>query len=104
MTASTFTLAPWDAINGTHLQGYVGPCTRAYLTEIFGEPDTADFDKVNCEWRIIFDDGTVATIYDWKRYSDMPMDLPYTWHVGGHTDAAVDKVAVAAGVPSRKGW
>jgi hypothetical protein len=38
-----------------------------------------------------FEDGTVATIYDWKMNST-PM-REYSWHIGGYGDqAAVDRV------------
>ena len=67
--------------------------TFAELVEIFGRPDhgpNADLDKVTCEWALTFEDGTVATIYDWKT-NRTPMG-EYEWHIGGHSEAAVDHV------------
>lgn len=78
-------------INGTSLQGYL----QAYyhqLVEVFGEP-TDSGDKTTAEWCLEFEDGTVATIYDWKEY-ETPMGL-YQWHIGGRSQKAVDRVTRA---------
>jgi hypothetical protein len=67
--------------------------TYAELVEIFGRPKygpNADLDKVTCEWVLKFEDGTVATIYDWKTWRT-PMG-EYEWHIGGHEMTAVDRV------------
>ena len=80
------------SVNGTSYKGSV-KTFYSDLVDAFGEP-TFDFkddlDKVNCEWNLRFDDGTVATIYDWKM-SEVPMGL-YDWHIGGRDYKAVDKV------------
>jgi len=92
-----FTTAPFDAITGTSLQGYV-TTTRSMIESAFGEPEElGEGDKVTTEWAILFDDGTVATIYDWKRYE---MGAPETnevieWHIGGKEKRAVDMVLTA---------
>jgi len=72
-------------VNGTSLQGYV---TAYYheLVELFGQPEGPS-DKVTAEWCLEFEDGTVATIYDWKEY-ETPMGR-YQWHIGGHSKEAV---------------
>ncbi len=83
-----------DAIvNGTSYKGII----RAYyheLVEVFGEPDHGpnnfEHDKVTCEWNLQFEDGTVATIYDWKE-SETPMGQ-YDWHIGGKSFEAVERV------------
>ena len=78
-------------VNGTHLQGYM----EAYyhqLVEVFGEPEGGG-DKTTVEWCLSFEDGTVATIYDWKEY-DTPTGL-YHWHIGGRSNLAVARVQQA---------
>lgn len=85
--ATKFTTGNAD-INGTCLQGYV-ETTYARIVEVFGEP-TSGGDKTTAEWDITFDDGTVATIYDWKEYST-PKGY-YDWHIGGHSKWAVELV------------
>ena len=90
--------------NGTHLQGNVG-ATYQELVEVFGEPIRHESDgtthmsnKVDAEWRISFEDGTVATIYNYKnglnylgaegkRVSEISM-----WNVGGYDERAVTLV------------
>ena len=70
------------------------PITYAELVEIFGPPDVgpnADLDKTSCEWALQFEDGTVATIYDWKMGHWTPM-FEYEWHIGGHTAEAYERV------------
>jgi hypothetical protein len=59
------------------------------LVEVFGEPEGGG-DKTTAEWALEFEDGTVATIYDWKEY-ETPMGL-YHWHIGGLNNLAVDRV------------
>jgi hypothetical protein len=77
--------------NGTSLQGYL-PARFDQLVEVFGEP-TDSGDKTTAEWCLQFEDGTVATIYDWKEY-ETPMGL-YHWHVGGESKLAVTRVTQA---------
>jgi len=75
-------------VNMTSLKGYM----EAYyhqLVEVFGQPDGGG-DKTTVEWCLAFEDGTVATIYDWKEY-ETPTGL-YRWHIGGRNSRAVDLV------------
>lgn len=83
-----------DITNGSHLQGYV-TTTFDRLVETFGQPDHFNIDtyKVTAEWRVLFKDGTVATIYDWKE-DRTPKEL-YDWHIGGFDSAAVARVKAA---------
>jgi len=80
------------SINMSGLRGYVGT-TFKELCEVFGPPDygpQADMDKTTCEWRLKFEDGTVASIYDYKT-NRTPM-MGYEWHIGGYDDRAVELV------------
>jgi hypothetical protein len=62
------------------------PITYAELVEIFGKPNfgpnSYDMDKVTCEWMIEFEDGTKASIYDYKT-GRTPFG-EYEWHIGGY--------------------
>jgi hypothetical protein len=79
-----------DDTSGTSLVGYI-ETTRQRIEEVFGAPSYSsndNFEKVTVEWAIRFEDGTVATIYDWKRYESgtpSPTEL-YEWHIGGNRD------------------
>jgi hypothetical protein len=75
----------------TSLQGHVS-AKYDQLVAVFGEP-TDSGDKTTAEWALQFEDGTVATIYDWKEYTT-PMGM-YRWHIGGHSMDAVARVIEA---------
>ena len=87
---------------GTHLCGCFDG-TRRQIEDVFGAPTfllSDSNEKTTIEWQITFSDGTVATIYDWKRYSKKPLGLDekYRWHIGGHGFDAVRKVSKALGI------
>lgn len=87
---------------GTHLQGYI-KTTRGELQTLFGEPmEFGEGSKVTTEWVIKFEDDTVVTIYDWKRYEDgaPEWDEEYVWHIGGSTPLAVDYINTVVGEPT----
>ena len=71
----------WRKTNGSSLVGLIEADYHT-LVRAFGEPDREDQDKVQAEWRLEFEDGTIATIYDWKRYGSSPESCR-DWHVGG---------------------
>ena len=79
-------------INGTSYKGEVS-ITYSELVSIFGKPTSgpnSDLDKVTCEWCLEYEDGTIATLYDWKT-GHTPFGL-YEWHIGGHDYTAVERV------------
>ena len=70
---------------GTSLRGYI-TASREDLTKVFGAPvDYPLDDKVTTEWTIQFDNGEVATIYDWKRYEKGRPEFNelFEWNIGG---------------------
>lgn len=75
--------------DGTYLQGYI---TVSYsdLVDVFGSPNISPSDKTTAEWVLKFEDGTIATIYDWKT-GNTPLG-PYAWHIGGHSKTAIKRV------------
>jgi hypothetical protein len=78
---------------GACLQGHV-VANYARLVEVFGSPTEGPNanidDKVTCEWCFQFEDGTLATIYDWKEWNT-PMG-EHRWHIGGESFAAVERI------------
>ena len=85
--------------NGTSLQGCIN-CSYDDITDILGYQLDSGFDdyKSDAEWHIEFDDGTVATIYNWKNGRNYlgdqglyPEEIT-EWHVGGRDKKALDKV------------
>lgn len=82
---------------GTSLQGHITTTMRE-LNSVFGEPTFYyPGDKVTVEWEYTFKDGTVVTVYDWKRYDDgVPeMDEIMEYNIGGFNKDAVEKVKMA---------
>lgn len=85
-------------VAGTWLQGHTTPTTRRKLSAVFGEPiQYEEGDKVTLEWGIQFEDGTIATIYDWKRYEQgtPALDEEMSYNVGGISPDAVARVEEA---------
>lgn len=71
---------------GTSFKGDL-KTTYNILIDTFGKPHETDLDKIQAEWRFKFEDGTVATIYDWKEY-ETPINNVTDWHVGGNSKKA----------------
>lgn len=102
MNPLSFTQGTVDDIHMTCLQGEVFT-TRRKIQEAFGEPtstETSGDGKVTTEWILVFDDGEVATIYDWKRYDlgAPEMDEVEDWHIGGKSHEVVNRVLELLGV------
>jgi hypothetical protein len=91
---------------GTHLQGYI-EASYDTLVDLFGEPLPGDGYKVDAEWFIQFEDGTLATVYNYKdgvNYcgeGGIPVKLITEWHIGGDDHNA--KLYVVNLVNSQKG-
>jgi hypothetical protein len=80
---------------GTWLQGSV-LTTADKLTRVFGKPVKYEKGgKVNFEWGIVFEDGTIATIYDWKQETVPEFFAETVFHIGGFVPQAVDLVLKA---------
>ena len=53
-------------------------------------PIDSTLDKVTCQWRIRYEDGTVAVIYDDRQKTTNY--APYYWRVGGFTGRSLELV------------
>ena len=84
-------------VNMTSLQGYI-LANYDTLEELLGKPTEGDGYKIDAEWDLEFEDGTVATIYNWKDGRNycgddgMPVDDITDWHIGGKSQRAVELV------------
>ena len=60
--------------------------------------DSFDNYKSDAEWILEFEDGTVATIYNWKNGKNylgddgLEVDQITEWNVGGHSKKDLDKL------------
>lgn len=89
---------------GTSLQGYID-IDYEELVEFFGEPMDAEY-KVDAQWILVFEDGSVATIYNYKdgpnylgedagmlidSWADIT-EKNRDWHIGGNDGTMVARV------------
>jgi len=87
----------YSAFNGTSLQGYITADYKV-LKKVFGKPNDGDGYKVDAEWDVVFSDGSIATIYNYKdgKNYNGSRGLAKTqiteWHVGGRSLRAVRNV------------
>jgi hypothetical protein len=92
-----FKKADINDICGSSLQGYI---TEDYnkLVEVFGEPTDSDGYKIDAEWMLKFDDGVVATIYnykDGKNYNGsdgLDVEDITNWHIGGFDNEVIKRI------------
>jgi len=85
--------APCRANEKSHT-GLIGYLDVSYsdLERVFGQPhiNGSPDGKTKAEWDIEFEDGTVATIYDYKSGCDPAENS--CWHVGGFKKVAIGRV------------
>jgi len=73
--------------NGTCFQGYLN-CTYKDIVRCYGEPLEGDH-KTDAEWIILWDDGLVGTIYNWKNGKNylgedgIEVEDITEWNIGG---------------------
>ena len=93
----------WVEINGTSLMGRI-EADYAELVRAFGEPNSeGDTTKSDAEWAWQFEDGTVATIYNWKNGKNycgeygQEVENIKNWNIGGYSKHAVECVLYRLG-------
>jgi hypothetical protein len=86
-----------DIVEGTCGQGEVISSLQE-LTDLFGPPHAGDGYKVDAEWDILFEDGVIATVYNWKNgpnyLGEGEADLKYVdcWNVGGNDECVETRI------------
>lgn len=95
-------------IGGTCLQGYI-EASYERLVSLFGQPCNGDAYKIDAEWIVEFDDGTITTIYNWKNGKNYcgnegeNVENMTDWHIGGHNkDAVYSVMAILNGNPEEQ--
>lgn len=85
---------------GTSLVGEI-KVDYSKLKQTFGQPTESDGYKSDAEWEVEFENGVVATIYNWKNGKNYcgkngtPKTKITNWHVGGESTEAVKLVKQA---------
>lgn len=83
-------LTRWPAVNGSFRVGQV-EATYGKLVEVFGEPEPSVDWRTNAEWVLQFDDGEVASIYDYRKYHSELKDIQ-EWNIGGTSPNVVERI------------
>ena len=82
-------------VNGSSYKGEI-TTTYAKLVELFGEPSKNSGDgKVDVNWKIEFENGTVANIYNWKngvKYGNSDIESITEWTIGGYKSECVNLI------------
>lgn len=73
------------SLDGTSFHGATISATLADLQIILGAPNSGGdhHDKVQNEWELELEDGTVFSVYDWKEYRRYTDKETIEWHIGG---------------------
>ena len=73
------------SLDGTSFHGATFSATLADLHIILGAPNSNGdhHDKVQNEWELELEDGTVFSVYDWKEYRRYTDKETIEWHIGG---------------------
>ena len=96
-------LKDWNKVSGSSLCGEI-KINYQDLVKVFGKPSSeGDAYKVDAEWELEFEDGTIATIYNWKNGQNYcgkngtPVKYITNWHIGGMSRNSVKCVLDALG-------
>jgi hypothetical protein len=87
---------------GTSLVGHIKADYKT-LKKLFGKPLDGDQYKTDAEWELEFEDGSVATIYNYKsgkKYlgsSGLPKTKITNWHIGGFDSNVITKIQMLIG-------
>jgi len=81
---------------GTHFFASIKGLFFNQLTELFGKPIENETENTDTryQWLIEFEDGLLATIYDWKvdYEKNSVWTQPIEWHIGGHDPRVMDRI------------
>ena len=80
--------------DGTSFHDHTFSATVGDLRKALGEPyceQNDGEDKVNFEWIMETEDGTVFTVYDWKEYRQLDENEDIEWHIGGRSGLTTGK-------------
>ncbi|CAK0739292.1 hypothetical protein CCP2SC5_1010003 [Azospirillaceae bacterium] len=83
MKKPTFSIINPDNINDPTCRKGVIKARYADLIATFGRPSNNNGYKTQAEWWVRFEDGVIASIYDYK-FEGVSLEQNTDWHVGGH--------------------
>lgn len=86
----------FEDTGGTHLQGHIDTTYENIVSVLGKQHHNGDDYKTDAEWNIKFEDGTIATLYNWKngknycRDEGLDIEDITEWNIGGHSPRARD--------------
>ena len=97
----SFKSVHWEAGARTFGQGQIS-VSYEHLVKIFGkpDPDAGDDFKTDAHWVLEFEDGMIATVYNWKngpKYGGPDIKWVLEWNVGGFGPEAFDRIVEVLG-------
>lgn len=99
MTFKTHNTKAIDTV-GTSLQGQID-IDYMELSNLFGIPQRFEEGKIDARWQIEFEDGLIATIYNYKTgiaylgTEGKALRDIREWHIGGYSPEALARVQIA---------
>jgi hypothetical protein len=82
---------------GTSFHNTVITTTVNKLIKAIGKPSMHNnngSDKINFEWRMELEDGTVFTVYDYKEYRKLDLDELIEFHIGGFNATSTERALI----------
>jgi len=83
-----------NSTTGTSFHDTVITTTVNKLIKAIGKPymhSNLGNDKINFEWKMELEDGTIFTVYDYKEYRKLDLDELIEFHIGGFDVQATEK-------------
>lgn len=86
----------FEDTGGTCLQGHIDTTYENIVSVLGKQHHNGDDYKTDAEWNIKFEDGTIATLYNWKNGKNYcgeegcELEDIIEWNIGGHSPRAVD--------------
>ena len=86
----------FEDTGGTYLQGHIDTTYENIVSVLGKQHHNGDDYKTDAEWNIKFEDGTIATLYNWKNGKNYcgdegcELEEITEWNIGGHNPRARD--------------
>jgi hypothetical protein len=77
-----------DTVINTTVNKLIKAIGKPYMHKNLGD------DKINFEWRMELEDGTVFTVYDYKEYRKIDLDELIEFHIGGFNAHDTEKALI----------
>ena len=77
-----------DTVINTTVNKLIKAIGKPYMHKNLGD------DKINFEWRMELEDGTIFTVYDYKEYRKLDLDELIEFHIGGFNATSTERALI----------